>query len=240
MEKKIDYPVQMADIRINHWRVNGSSSSNLKIREAILWRKIKRMADTANIPSQILDGVADSRLLGYGWEWAVYSVNDSSELLKVPRDIFIEVNDPVYLSNTEYVYNTLREYVGTYIVKSRFKRNKFVNKELNTIYQDKLFSSLHKIVIDDLPFDLKRQFVEIGTGLLKLLDDISWLPDLSLEKDVDGNWKIRNIKLDKEGNLKIFDFSTYYDVFRLYPQRMEKEVAIKGNAWKFFLEELEK
>lgn len=37
---------------------------------------------------------------------------------------------------------------------------------------------------------------------------------------------------------RIFDFTAYHDVYRLYPERAKKEIKKKGGAWQKFLIEI--
>jgi len=72
------------------------------------------------------------------------------------------------------------------------------------------------------------------------LKDHDWLPDMHLypkkKKDQQG-WNIWNLMIENDRPI-IFDFTTYYDVFHLYPQRTEEEKKIKGKDWQNFLKEL--
>jgi hypothetical protein len=61
--------------------------------------------------------------------------------------------------------------------------------------------------------------------LLQFLKIHSWIPDIEIRIE-DEKLLLRNILIQNNSPV-IYDFSTYYDVFRLYPERTEKEVIEK-------------
>ena len=87
---------------------------------------------------------------------------------------------------------------------------------------------------------LRKSLISLGQGLLKILEKHDWMPDMNLyKKKVEGKWvwSIWNLMLESE-EPRVFDFTAYYDVFRLYPGRTAQEIEKKGDAWRRFLKEL--
>ena len=163
------------------------------------------------------------------------------ELLKVPAGIFREVNEIEYLKNTEFAYQVCRKYIKPFIVETLFDIRQTENGTLNTMYQRKIVGNqLIQIKTDKLSRELKTALLSLGEGLLRMLQDHKWIPDINLHKSSSfpkDNWEIRNIIQEKD-NLSLYDFTTYYDVFRLYPERTEQEVMIKGNAWQSLIRDI--
>ncbi|MBM3208912.1 hypothetical protein FJZ40_01290 [Candidatus Shapirobacteria bacterium] len=245
MYNLITYPTQMASIKKNKWRMQDSIDKKLSLGDLIreeekLWKSIKKIADGSGSPSIHLKYFKGSKLLGYGWEWAVYEFN-KTEVIKVPAGIFPEVNNKDYFKNTNLAHNVCKKFLRDFVVESSFQRKKFDGNLINIIFQKKLNSKqCHSIVAKELPQILRRDLAKLGKGLLKMLSTWEWMPDMNLyEKSVGGKrlWNIWNLMLEN-GHPQIFDFTSYYDVFRLYPERTKQEVKTKGQNWEKFIKEL--
>jgi hypothetical protein len=83
---------------------------------------------------------------------------------------------------------------------------------------------------------VNAQLKDFGKRALTMLQEEDWLPDLDLKKE-NGVWVVRNMALDEE-NLQLFDFTAYYDAYRLDPKRAEEEIACHKGAWEDLLGEL--
>ncbi len=245
MSKKYPYPVQMASIRKSDWRmkrlVNGSASlPRLLIEEIKLWRQIKKIADNAKKPPETCDFFSDSKLIGYGWKWAVYEL-PGAEVAKVPAGTFREVNDPKYLKNTEDTYKVHRSYLREFVVETSFERASFENKEFNILRQRKINGKEMNFVIPrELSGELREDLSKLALGMLGILDEYEWMPDMHLwrkRRKGKGGWNIWNLIVENKKPV-LFDFTAYYDVWRLYPQRTERKKRINKRRWQEFLSEL--
>lgn len=228
----------MASIRENDWRMQrflnkGYGPARLMLEEGKLWLKIKARLKTAPPPPKTCKLFPDSELIGFGWEWAVYSLPDEKKVVKVPAGIFLEVNEPEYLENTKFAFKACKEFLGQFVVESTFERRRGVNM----IFQKKLLGKEHfKIDIGEISLSRRKLLISLSEGLLKILQKYQWIPDMNLEKKREV-WNIWNCMLEKE-EPRIFDFTYYYDPFRLYPKRAKMEIRGKGDNWRKFLKEL--
>lgn len=246
MSKLPSYPVQMASIKKNTWRMQSFidqklSVEKLKKEEHRLWNKIKSIIDNSSSPPDTCDFFPGSKLLGSGWEWAVYELPNTPKIVKVPAGIFPEVNNQEYLENTEFAYEGCKKYTRPFVVESFFERKKIMGEPVNLIFQKEINPELFRYIEPKkLPVKLKSLITDLGLGLLNILRKYDWMPDMNLyKKEYKGRkiWSIWNLSLEiKEP--RIFDFTSYYDVFRLYPERTKKEIKIKGENWRKLLKEL--
>jgi len=235
----------MASIKKGDWRLKelpdkGASLPRLITEEYKLWKQIKKIADNAKKQPKICKFFPDSKLIGYGWEWAVYEL-PRKEVVKVPAGIFKEVNEPEYIENTEFTYEVIRKHLREFVVETTFERIRFNHQELNTLRQRRIQGDEVTFVIPrKLPFDLRKNLSEYARGMLDILEKHEWIPDMHLWRKRKGGkdgWNIWNLIIENNKPL-LFDFSAYYDVWRLYPQRTEKEKKIKGRRWQDFLKDL--
>ncbi len=244
---KYNYLVQMASIKKNDWRMQqfidkGYGETELALEESKLWKAIKEIADNSISPRKHFKFFPGSKLIGYGWEWAVYELKSNKKVVKIPAGTFSEANNSLYLKNTEYAYKVCKKYLSPFVANSTFIRKIVSGKPTNLFYQKRLKGNeTFFIKVDKLPDKTKKTLIELGGGMLDLLDQHQWMPDINLYKKTrdDGKegWNVWNLIIE-DGEPRIFDFTTYYDVFRLYPQRAKVEIETKGNAWKMFIKEL--
>jgi hypothetical protein len=246
MKNRYPYPVQMASIKKGDWRLQeyvdkGYGPIRLGLENYKLWRTIKKIVAGSSRPPKTCDIFPGSKLVGYGWEWTAYKFPYKKEVVKTPAGIFGEVNEPGYLENTKYAYQVCRKYLNKFTVKSTFERRRLKNKYINLIFQRMLPSKQYQYVEpNNINKKLKNNLIKLGEGMLAVLEDFDWMPDMNLHKNMfKNNWGIWNIII-KDNEPNIFDFTSYHDVFRHYPQRTKREVRIKGNNWKRFLKELKK
>lgn len=246
MLKKYSYPPQMASIGKNDWRLQDYinrefSQKELQKTENELWKQIEKIAKEAKAPPNENVEFSSSKLLGYGWEWAVYGLPSSDRVLKVPAGIFKEVNEAEYLDNTRVAYKVCKKYLNDFVLDTNFKRIETKDGRLNTINQRKIKEDEISFVDPiNIKSDLGRQLVNLGRALLVMLQEEQWLPDFHLWRKMENGkkgWNIWNLFIEKEKPV-VFDFTVYYDVWRLYPQRTEEETKIKGKNWRDFISEL--
>lgn len=236
----------MASIKNGQWRMQpfidkGFDSKELAKEESKLWQQIKKIVDNAPSPSQHYKFFSGSKLIDSGWEWAVYSLLNKNQVVKVPAEIFIEVNEPEYLDNTKYAYQVCRKFIKPFTIKTIFERRKTVMGPVNMIFQKRLSGQQYRYIEPQkIPPKLRKLLKNLGMGLLKILAKHDWMPDMNLhEKEINGRqvWSIWNLMLENE-EPRIFDFTAYYDIFRLFPERTAQEIKIKGDAWRKFLKEI--
>jgi len=241
-KEKYFYPVQFANIEKDEWRLGksvcyGKSNAMLILKENALWRQIEKIANEATPPPETHEAFSESRLIGHGWEWAVYQLQNENNVIKVPAGIFWEVNDVKYLENTEKAYNVCKKYLGELVVETSFERSNGVN----LLRQRKIEGEeIDFINISRISNSLRKNLITTSEAMLKILGEYDWMPDIHLrreKKNREKGWHVHNLLLEGD-NPMFFDFTAYYDVFRLYPQRMKEEIIGKGGLWKEFLSEL--
>ena len=238
MSKKFSYPVQMASIRENDWRMQkflnkGYGLARLMLETGKLRLKIEIRLRTAPPPPKTCKFFPGSKLIGYGWEWAIYGLPGKKKVVKIPAGVFLEVNESEYLENTKFAYEVCKKFLGQFVVESTFERR----KGINMIFQRKLLGKEHfKIDIRKISLKHRESLIFLSERLLKMLEKHQWIPDMNLEKK--GKvWNIWNCMFEKE-EPRIFDFTYYHDPFRLYPGRTKWEIKKKGGNWRKFLKEL--
>lgn len=117
----------MAGIKKGDWRLQkyidkGYCPIKLAKEEYKLWKTVKKIADTSRKPPKTCNIYPGSKLIGNSWEWAVYELPNGKEVVKVPANVFLEVNEPEYLSNTKHAYEVCKKYLEPFVVKTSFKR----------------------------------------------------------------------------------------------------------------------
>jgi len=244
--KKINYLVQMASIKKDKWRMQsfmdkGFSLEELEKEESKLWKQINKIVDETPRPLKTCDLFSVSKLIGHGWEWAVYSTSIKNQVVKVPAGIFLEVNNPEYLNNTEYAYRACQEFIAPFLAETTFERRETKVGPINMMFQKRL-SGKQYCYIDpkELSLETKKSLIDLGQGLLEILKKHSWMPDVNLyKKELNGRqvWSIWNLMLENE-EPRLIDFTAYYDVFRLYPERTKQEIKAKKDVWQEFLTEI--
>jgi len=241
---KYPYPIQLANIKKNQWRLEkfinlGYDKKELQKKEGELWQEIKKIADSSSRPPNTCPAFPDSKFIGYGWEWAVYELPNKREIVKVPANIFKEVNEPEYLENTRYAYEACTKHLRSFVVDTTFERIKNNNRKINILKQRKIIGKeITSINTQKVNPQLRKNLSIFAKGILALLEEHDWIPDLHL-KSQEGSWDVWNLMIENDKPI-LFDFTAYYDVWRLYPQRTREEKKIKGKYWRDFLNEINK
>ncbi|MFA9288760.1 MAG: hypothetical protein ACEQSA_02675 [Weeksellaceae bacterium] len=233
--------LQYGSIKPNNWRLQSFidqqySGDQLSHEEHLLWLEINNTVNSVSQPPQSWTHLPNSKLLGYGWEWAVYEISPD-QVIKVARTAFAEVNDLRYLENAKHAYEICQQYLPNLILHTTFERIKTDQGDINTLKQPNI-PTTDQVLIDlsKLNDTSRQQLLLLSSSLLNLVEKYDWMPDLHLEKK-NNLWSLRNVALVEDKPI-IYDFTTYYDVWRLYPARTQLEKKEKGNLWKTFKEEL--
>jgi hypothetical protein len=178
--------------------------------------------------------------LNYGWEWAVYAVSEN-EVVKVPAGIFPEVNKEQYLENTKNAYQVCKQYLGDFVVDTSFERRNLNGIETNVVRQRKLNGEEIDFVRPrDLSPSVKQNFANLVGKVFTMLQKEEWIPDLHLWRKTKNwklGWNLWNIILENNTPY-IFDFTAYFDIWRLYPQRTVMMKKIGTRAWQSFKNDL--
>lgn len=225
-----NYPKSYASIRPGFYRLRDYldlSGKEIKRVENQLWNFILEKAELV----EPIRKYKDYNFLNSGWEWSVFVENDQT-LIKVPAGIFPEVNTPKYLDNTKFAYQKILQYFSpNFVAKSKFRREdktnifkqEYIGGKDNSIVG---FSTKDKILLKNI-----NQFLDCS---LDMLINFHWLPDFDIKR-TKGGFTFRNIIIEKPTHIpKIIDFTAYYDVYRLYPQREEFEIKEKARRIKDF------
>jgi hypothetical protein len=160
-------------------------------------------AKTTKTQNRILAGY--DFISPHSWEFSVF--RKGASVFKGPAGIFDEVGDPRYIENAERNYGKILKYVSSgFVAATEFHSGMIV--------QEWIEEGRAKD-----PAKLKQLCVE----LLPLLENEDWLPDLDIRvRNGQVEYK-SNILFDDAGCPKLIDFTTYYDVLRLEPDRTQRE-----------------
>jgi hypothetical protein len=233
---KDNYPKSYGSIKQDFYRLNkflNLPKEELKKIEGEFWDFIYQKAKKSEPKKEY----KEYEFLNSGWEWSVF-IKNSQTLIKIPAGIFSEVNEQKYLDNTEFAYNKILDYFPQkYVAETKFKRENQLNiMEQEYISPQKETTSSVYINEQSVNKKLLNYTKSFLNHALEMLSDYHWLPDLDV-KETEKGFHIRNIIYSSEGFIpKIIDFTAYYDVYRLYPQRTEYEVKEKAKKIKEAIE----
>ncbi len=220
----------------------GASEAELSSEINRLEKQFKSIAYKRPSPPQSLSYISGSKLIGSGWEWAAYSLPNEDEIIKVPSGAFKEVNTENYLEKTISSYNLCKEYLDKFILDSTFERIYTDKGLINTIRQSRLMGKEADLIdTETLSSKTKREFAELAFGVIRLIKQEGWAPDLYLrEKIIDGKrfWKLNNVIIEGD-KPTLFDFSSYFDQWRLYPDFTARNIVSETKLYTRFLEDLE-
>lgn len=156
--------------------------------------------------------------LDSGWEWSVF--RDGNYVIKIPAGRFPEVGDQLYIANAEINQREILRHVPERFVAVTTFHPGFLRQEwINTRHIDTV--NLREV---DQP--IRKELIQLFSGLLSLLRTEDWLPDLDIEPK-NGVIQMKNWLLDHNGVPKIVDFTSYYDVFRLSERRLRRELPVR-------------
>jgi hypothetical protein len=199
-----------------------------KLQDDIYRACMNRAKDCANSPALRRD-FCTHRFLGHGWEWSVFE--DGEYVIKVPAGAFPEVDDSQYLENARHNFSVIRRHIDPkFLAETEFSR-----VCLNTIRQRKLHAPIKQVAFESRE---RATWLALTRQLHALLVAEDWLPDLDIHLHHD-RFDIRSIMAAEDGMPKIMDFTAYFDVFRLYEERMRAEVKNRREVLKQIAKRLE-
>jgi len=214
-----NYPKSYGCIKKNFYRLKDfqKEKANIEQIESKFWKFISSIAYSRR-PRKVFNS---HPFLSAGWEWSVFR-KDNQSVIKIPAEIFPEVNEKKYLDNTRFAYQKILDYFPiNFVAKTTFKRLGGLN-QIDQIYVKGDKGGISYTTKNLELLENMRTFLE---SALEMLDDYQWLPDFDIQESSKG-FRLRNVIF--ESNIpKIVDFTAYYDIYRLYPQRTKKEVGCK-------------
>ncbi len=223
-----NYPKSYGNIRIGFYRLEEFQKlgANLKQVESELWNFISRIAASRQ-PRKVFKSYT---FLNAGWEWSVF-LKDKKTVIKIPAEIFPEVNKELYLINTKFAYRKILEYFpAEFVAKTTFTRVNGLN-----IQEQELIVGEHNEIIghNTKKPQLLQNLESFLSSAIKMLDEYQWLPDFDIQQIPKG-FRLRNVIIQSDLP-KIIDFTAYYDIYRLYPKRTKEETKNKRKALVGFL-----
>lgn len=160
-----------------------------------------------------------------GWEWSVFQCDN--KVYRIPSGRFEEVNNIKYLHNAKINYHKILHHVNEEYITKTFFYDDYIEQELIVDGEE--------LEIDKVSNYTKIHLYNLCYQLSNLLREEDWLPDLmnGSNCDFEKNLLKKNLLINKAGIPKLFDFTTYYDVFRLNEKRMlqEKKNAAEWLMW---------
>lgn len=161
------------------------------------------------------------QFLNAGWEWSVFK-KDANTVIKIPSGVFPEVNDPIYLKNSQFAYKAVVKFFpSVFVAKTRFYREDNLN-----IVEQEFINGRSEYVVDYSTHDkqLLTNLNKFFKASLRLVNEVEWMPDFWL-MDKETSFLIRNVILEKETKLfKVIDFTQYLDPSRMYPAKTKRVV----------------
>lgn len=163
----------------------------------------------------------DYEYLTSGWKWSVFKKPGGNAVIKIPAGIFPEVNDPIYLENSEDTYKKIEaSYPPELIAKAKFYRD-----DTNTIEQEFIDGEVDfKVDLHSEDKLLLTNFKIFLEGTMKLVTNYQWLPDYWFT-DTEKGVLVRNVILENNTKLfKVIDFAQYIDPSRMYPAKTKRVI----------------
>jgi hypothetical protein len=213
---RITYPKQYADIRLGKYRIPTMSIREQENFEKRLYNIILEKA----LSQSGITNYKSKEYIGSGWEFSVFKDGDS--VYKIPSQKFSEVSSYIYFQNILRIYSLLKFYFKDQVLDTFFSfehDNFLIKQKFIPSIKDSIVIDLHDIdKYSSQQYEFKR-FLENNKKILEIYE---WMPDIRLQ--LSGNiLTINNVAMVK-GKLYLYDFSSYYDLFRLYPERTRLEV----------------
>ncbi len=209
-----NYPKQFASINQNDYRLQAylnKSNDELNILFHDLENFCITRAETFK-PVRIYKNLA---YIGSGWEYSVFRLSDS-KVVKIPAEIFPEVNTDKYLENSQLAYQAVLRYFG----KELTAETHFVREnDLNTLEQEYIQGEISPIIsLNESDKTLLHNIQNFCKSAKKIIEEIEWIPDIDLRK-TDSGFILKNCIIQQSTSLpKIIDTTYYLDQNRMYPQ----------------------
>lgn len=232
MFNKDNYPKSFASISPNEYRLKDFlmlSIKELRYVEKSLWRFVTSRVDSL----EPVKAYKNYKYIGSGWEWSAFFSESDSKVVKIPSGIFSEVNDERYLLNSKIAYDSIQHYFPNwFIAEASFSRVRHVNTIEQEYIEGEQISFVDSSDMTKLFLTNLREFL---TCCVSMLDDLNWIPDIDISSRI-GVYSLKNIVIEKTTLLpKLIDFTCYYDIYRLYPQRTLQEMNDKRHKIKQIL-----
>lgn len=215
------YPKSYASIKQGDFRLKEFIDQDPSILRELSNRLYLFCAEQAD-NTQPVTSFKDLSYIGSGWEWSAFKKNPKT-VAKIPAGIFPEVNDPLYLQNTQLAYETIKGYFPEEFVASTiFHREATLNLIEQELIEDE---GLHTIPFSLSNDKLISNLKTLLKGSLRILGELQWMPDFWFGKNETG-FELNNIVIQKDTSIpKIIDFTFYFDPYRIHPEKTKAAVA---------------
>lgn len=213
-----NYPKSYASIGKNDYRLKeffDRSEAELESIEHKLWefvnKKIKRW--------DVVTEYSGLEYIDSGWEMSVFRFNNE-KVVKVSNGMFGEVSSKKYFENIENAYSEI-----TKILPENFFLPIEIDISNLKIYQDFIDANYFYCNKNEkLSGFVAEQINEIIHCMIESYKKFYWSPfKFQLSKDSDF-YVSYNILKGSNDKLIVTDFTDYYDIFKLYPQRTKTEI----------------
>jgi len=218
-------PVSVRGIKRDRWAMQsamdqGMTGTELRKAEKELWAVAQAMESIAPEPPETHPFFPGATRIGYGWEWVVYLLPDGKTVAKVPRDVFPEIAEPQYLFATKDAYDACKTFLPRFVADTSFDRR----DDTNVLYQDFLAGRpIQNLDPTELSSQQRDNFRAFGEGLMMMIEQHDWFPDLWLQRTDGRLWHMQNVILVDNSPI-LHDFTAIYDDYRLSPERTIEEV----------------
>ncbi len=231
MFKIENYPKSYGNIKKGYYRLKEFETpvSNMKNID----EKFKEFIYQTSISKEPVKNLNEYEYISSGKQWSIFKKN-KDDVVKIPNEIFEETNEKEYLENVKFAYKKICEYYPKkFVLETNFKRK----NEINTIEQKYLpIKEEYKIKYSEKNKEVLRNIKNFLKSSLKILEKYQWLPDFEIideEKEI----KFKKILLKSKTPI-IYDWTSYYDIYRIHREKTEEEVEKKVNDIKKILEKI--
>lgn len=214
------YPVSHGSLKV--WRLE--EYLHLPVEEQhLVYKQLEQFCLTHVEQSSPIAEYQDYAHIGSGWEWSVFA-KDNNQVIKIWAGIFPEVNEALYLVESERNYRLLRQYYpATMVAQTTFVRQDGHNR----IEQARLSGQDMQVVDLATASDwLLSKMETLLNSTARMIEEQNWLPDLWLNHDARG-LVLRNVMIDEANDqFAIVDFTSYLDPARMYPALCQDHCAL--------------
>lgn len=214
-----NYP--KAETERNYYRLSkftkNKDSEESKAIENKLWNYILRRANERKVITEYLG----YQYIDSGWEWSVFRYTEDN-VIKIPAGLFPEVNTKEYFNNLKKSYQLILKYFKEkFVAATEFQYphiyQRFIKGKGNFIIG---YNTKNTELLVNL-----SEFLDCAISMLK---EEEWLPDFDIKRQK-GGFKLNKVIIDESTFIpKIIDFSAYYDIYRMYPERTLLEIINKS------------
>lgn len=217
---------EIKGIKRNKWQMQkflnqGITGEALRSAERRYLAAITEVEKNSGEPPLYSPLFPDAPRINYGWAVSAHLLPDQTTVVKVPRGVFPEVNEPAYLMDANDAYEASRQHISPFILETVFDRV----EDTNVLFQGRLSNTARWRDFDkhkETP-KLKSSLKLLGEGFYSMLEEYQWMPDIQLEQLGDGRWRTWDIAIEDD-EPRIYDWTTIYDPYRLSPDTMRQEI----------------